>query len=33
MVNSGQTCSAGSRLLVPKARMAEAIEAAKTAAQ
>lgn len=32
MVNSGQTCSAGSRLLVPKARMAEAIEAAKTAA-
>lgn len=32
MVNSGQTCSAGSRLLVPKARMAEAIEAARTAA-
>ncbi|MES2490170.1 MAG: aldehyde dehydrogenase family protein [Pseudomonadota bacterium] len=32
MVNSGQTCSAGSRLLVPKARMAEAIEAARAAA-
>ncbi len=32
MVNSGQTCSAGSRLLVPRARMAEAIEAAKKAA-
>ncbi|MDB5970377.1 MAG: aldehyde dehydrogenase family protein [Hydrocarboniphaga sp.] len=32
MINSGQTCSAGSRLLVPKARMAEAIEAAKKAA-
>jgi aldehyde dehydrogenase (NAD+) len=32
MVNSGQTCSAGSRLLVPKARMKEAIEAARTAA-
>ena len=32
MINSGQTCSAGSRLLVPKARMAEAIAAAKTAA-
>lgn len=32
MVNSGQTCSAGSRLLVPKARMAEAIEAAARAA-
>lgn len=32
MVNSGQTCSAGSRLLVPKARMAEAIEAARNAA-
>lgn len=32
MVNSGQTCSAGSRLLVPKKRMAEAIAAAKEAA-
>jgi len=32
MVNSGQTCSAGSRLLVPQARMAEAIEAARKAA-
>ena len=32
MINAGQTCSAGSRLLVPKARMAEAIEAARTAA-
>lgn len=32
MVNSGQTCSAGSRLLVPNARMDEAIEAAKNAA-
>src|SRR3546814_568201 len=32
MVNSGQTCSAGSRLLVPKKRMAEAIEAARKAA-
>lgn len=32
MGNSGQTCSAGSRLLVPAARMAEAIEAARTAA-
>ncbi|PPE72078.1 aldehyde dehydrogenase family protein [Solimonas fluminis] len=32
MVNSGQTCSAGSRLLVPKARMAEAIAAAEKAA-
>jgi aldehyde dehydrogenase (NAD+) len=32
MVNAGQTCSAGSRLLVPNVRMAEAIEAAKAAA-
>ncbi len=32
MINSGQTCSAGSRLLVPKARMAEAIEVARKAA-
>ncbi len=32
MVNAGQTCSAGSRLLVPNARMAEAIEAAKAGA-
>lgn len=32
MVNAGQTCSAGSRLLVPNARMAEVIEAAKAAA-
>jgi aldehyde dehydrogenase (NAD+) len=32
MVNSGQTCSATSRMLVPKARMNEAIEAAKKAA-
>ncbi|OYU02316.1 MAG: aldehyde dehydrogenase family protein [Sphingomonadaceae bacterium PASS1] len=31
MVNSGQTCSAGSRLLVPNARMAEAVAAAKAA--
>lgn len=29
MVNAGQTCSAGSRLLVPNSRLAEAIEAAK----
>ena len=33
MGNSGQTCSAGSRLLVPNARMAEAIAAAKAAAE
>lgn len=33
MVNSGQTCSAGSRLLVPKARMAEAVAAAKAACE
>jgi aldehyde dehydrogenase (NAD+) len=32
MVNAGQTCSAGSRLLVPMARMAEAIAAATAAA-
>jgi aldehyde dehydrogenase (NAD+) len=32
MVNAGQTCSAGSRLLVPHARMAEAVEAAKAGA-
>jgi aldehyde dehydrogenase (NAD+) len=33
MVNAGQTCSAGSRLLVPNARMAEAVAAAKAAAE
>lgn len=33
MVNAGQTCSAGSRLLVPNARMAEALSAAKAAAE
>jgi aldehyde dehydrogenase (NAD+) len=33
MMNSGQTCSATTRMLVPKARMAEAIAAAKTAAE
>jgi aldehyde dehydrogenase (NAD+) len=32
MVNAGQTCSAGSRLLVPSARMAEAVAAAKAGA-
>jgi len=32
MVNSGQTCSAVSRMLVPNARMDEAIEAAREAA-
>lgn len=32
MVNSGQTCSATSRMLVPKARMNEAISAARQAA-
>jgi len=32
MGNSGQTCSAGSRLLVPNARMDEALAAAKAAA-
>lgn len=33
MVNSGQTCSAGSRLLVPQSRMDEAIAAARAAAE
>ena len=33
MVNSGQTCSATSRMLVPKSRMNEAIEIAKKAAE
>ena len=33
MVNAGQTCSAGSRLLVPNSRMAEALAAAKAAAE
>ncbi|HEX7822167.1 MAG TPA: aldehyde dehydrogenase family protein [Sphingobium sp.] len=32
MGNSGQTCSAGSRLVVPRARLAEVIEVATTAA-
>lgn len=32
MINSGQTCSAVSRMLVPQHRMGEAIEAARTAA-
>jgi aldehyde dehydrogenase (NAD+) len=32
MVNSGQTCSATSRMLVPKARMEEAMRAAREAA-
>ena len=32
MGNSGQTCSAGSRLLAPKSRLAEAIEIAREAA-
>ncbi len=32
MVNAGQTCSAGSRLLVPNSRMDEAIAAAKAGA-
>lgn len=32
MINSGQTCSAGSRLLVPNSRMDEAIAAAREAA-
>lgn len=32
MINSGQTCSATSRMLVPKARMNEAIEVARKAA-
>ena len=33
MVNAGQTCSAGSRLLVPNARMDEALAAAKAASE
>ena len=33
MVNSGQTCSAGSRLIVPNARMEEAIKASREAAE
>jgi len=33
MVNSGQTCSAGSRLLVPHARLDDAIKAAREAAE
>jgi len=33
MVNSGQTCSATSRMLVPRSRMNEAIEAARAAAE
>lgn len=33
MMNSGQTCSAGSRLLVPHSRMADAVEAARAAAE
>ncbi|MET0239540.1 MAG: aldehyde dehydrogenase family protein [Sphingobium sp.] len=33
MGNSGQTCSAGSRLLVPNSRLAEVIEVAKAAAE
>lgn len=33
MVNSGQTCTAGSRLLVPRARLEEAKAAARTAAE
>lgn len=32
MINSGQTCSATSRMLVPRSRMHEAIEAARAAA-
>ena len=32
MLNSGQTCSATSRMLVPKARMQEAMDAARAAA-
>ncbi len=32
MVNSGQTCSAASRMLVPKSRMGEVIEAAQAGA-
>ena len=33
MTNSGQSCSAPSRMLVPSNRMAEAVEAARTAAE
>jgi aldehyde dehydrogenase (NAD+) len=33
MVNAGQTCSAGSRLLVPNSRMDEALAAAKAACE
>ncbi|MGR4864704.1 aldehyde dehydrogenase family protein [Caulobacter sp. LARHSG274] len=33
MVNSGQTCSAGSRLLIPASRLEEAVAAAKQAAE
>jgi aldehyde dehydrogenase (NAD+) len=33
MSNSGQSCNAPTRMLVPKARMAEALEAAKAAAE
>jgi aldehyde dehydrogenase (NAD+) len=33
MINCGQTCSAGSRLLVPRARLDEALAAAKAAAE
>lgn len=33
MVNAGQTCSAGSRLLIPNARMAEALAAARATAE
>ena len=33
MVNAGQTCSAGSRLLVPNSRMPEVIAAARAAAE
>ena len=33
MVNAGQTCSAGSRLLVPASRLDEALAAARTAAE
>ncbi|MGV9408618.1 aldehyde dehydrogenase family protein [Nocardia sp. NPDC003693] len=32
MMNAGQTCSALTRMLVPRARMGEAVEAARTAA-
>jgi aldehyde dehydrogenase (NAD+) len=33
MMNSGQTCSAATRMLVPRARMADAVEAARRAAE